>query len=151
MLRIALEGVTMRRCFGFARAPSHAGGTGSFRSRARGRASTFLLALCLGGALYTGGVRADTTMRCGNKLVATGDTLYDVRGRCGEPAFTTRRVEYRTVAGYAPGAGASRTLEVVIDEWTYDFGPRKFVQHLIFEQGYLVFVVAGRRGHKQSE
>jgi hypothetical protein len=140
----------MQRCFGSARAPCHACRSALLRSRARGRASTWLLALCLGGALYASDARADT-MRCGNKLVATGDTLYDVRGRCGEPAFATRRVEYRTVSGFAPGVSASRTLEVVIDEWTYDFGPRKFVQHLIFEQGYLVFVVAGRRGQKQSE
>lgn len=136
----------MRRCFGFARAPTHALRAAPLRARA----STSLLALALIGALSVGDARADT-MRCGNKLVATGDTLYDVRGRCGEPAFTTRRVEYRSVSGYAPGVGASRTLEVVIDEWTYDFGPRKFVQHLIFEQGYLVYVVAGRRGQKKSE
>lgn len=140
----------MRRCFGFVCAPTHAFRAALFRSRALGRTSMFLLALALSGALYTGAAHADT-MRCGSKLVTTGDTLYDVRGRCGEPAFTTRRVEYRTVSGFAPGAGASRTLEVVIDEWTYDFGPRKFVQHLIFEQGYLVFVVAGRRGQKKAE
>jgi hypothetical protein len=140
----------MRRCFGFARAPSHAGRSALFRSRARGGAATFLLALCLGGVLYASAARADT-MRCGNKLIATGDTLYDVRGRCGEPAFATRRVEYRTVSGFAPGVGASRTFEVQIDEWTYDFGPQKFVQHLIFEQGYLVRVISGHRGQRKPE
>jgi hypothetical protein len=142
----------MRRCFGFARAPSHAGRSALYRSRTPARASTLLLALslCLGGALYAGGAHADT-LRCGNKLVATGDTTYDVRGRCGDPAFATRRVEYRTVSGFAPGVGASRTFEVVIDEWTYDFGPQKFVQHLIFEQGYLVRVISGHRGQKKPE
>jgi hypothetical protein len=42
-------------------------------------------------------------------------------------------------------------VEIVIDEWTYDFGPQKFVQHLIFEQGRLVFVVAGHRGQKKKD
>lgn len=109
-----------------------------------------VLALSLSGAIYAGAVSADT-LRCGNKLVSTGDTLYDVRGRCGEPAHTTRRVEYRTVSGWGPGLGAARTVEIVIDEWTYDFGPRKFVQHLIFEQGRLVAVVAGHRGQGKPQ
>lgn len=94
---------------------------------------------------------AADSLRCGNKLVGTGDSTYDVRVRCGEPAFTTRRVEYRTAAGWLPGTSASHTVEVVIEEWTYDFGPQRFVQHLLFEQGRLIAVVAGHRGQKKPE
>ena len=110
----------------------------------------FALALALGSSWPVERARADT-MRCGNKLVSTGDLLYDVRGRCGEPTFARQHVEYRTVSGWGPGVGAARTIEVVIDEWTYDFGPRQFVQHLIFEQGRLVSVVSGHRGQKKPE
>lgn len=107
-----------------------------------------LCALCLSAVLQAGSASADS-LRCGNKLVASGDTLYDVKARCGEPTFATRRSELRSVSGWGPGAGATRTVEVVIDEWTYDFGPRKFVQHLIFEQGRLIRVIAGHRGEKK--
>ena len=40
------------------------------------------------------------------------------------------------------------TVEVPIEEWIYDFGPRRFLQHLLFEQGRLVHVETGERGHK---
>lgn len=126
----------MRRCLG------------SVRTRASARLASLVLVLCA--VLHGAGASADS-MRCGNKLVATGDTLYDVRGRCGEPAFATRRTELRTVSGWSPGVGASRTVEIVIDEWTYDFGPQKFVQHLIFEQGRLLYVVSGHRGQKKKD
>jgi hypothetical protein len=109
-----------------------------------------LLALCLGVALLAGDASADT-LRCGSKLVATGDTLYDVKMRCGDPAFATRRTEVRSVSSWGVGAGATRTIEVVIDEWTYDFGPQKFMQHLFFEQGRLISVITGHRGQKKPE
>jgi hypothetical protein len=107
-----------------------------------------LCALCLGAVLPVASGSTDS-LRCGNKLVVSGDTLYDVKMRCGEPAFATRRTELRSVSGWGPGAGATRTIEVVIDEWTYDFGPQKFVQYLTFEQGRLVYVVAGHRGERK--
>jgi hypothetical protein len=128
--------MSMHRCF--ARA----------RTRAL-RPALLSIALCLFGWIHAGSAMADT-MRCGTKLVATGDSPYDVRSRCGEPAFATRRVEYRSVSAFGAGVGATRTVEVVIDEWTYDFGPQHFVQHLIFEQGRLVSVVSGHRGHKKK-
>jgi hypothetical protein len=41
-----------------------------------------------------------------------------------------------------------RAVEVAIEEWVYDFGTRRFLQHLTFEQGRLVRVESGERGHK---
>lgn len=136
-----------------ARAPEGALRLARTRRSDTGRALRWLAllaALGLSGAIGAGSASADS-MRCGNKLVASGDTLYDVRGRCGEPAFAIQRVEYRSVSGWGPGVGASRTIEIVIDEWTYDFGPQKFVQHLIFEQGHLVSVRSGHRGQRKPE
>ena len=40
-------------------------------------------------------------------------------------------------------------IEVAIDEWLYDFGPQRFIQHLTFEQGKLVDVTSGKYGTKQ--
>jgi hypothetical protein len=97
-------------------------------------------------------------MRCGTKLVSDGDSLHDVRSRCGEPDHAERRVEKRTVRRWVQGPclqdrGAvrcgqmvERTVEVVIDEWTYDFGPHKFVHYLTFEQDTLLTVRTGSYG-----
>ncbi len=108
-------------------------------------------------------------MRCGNKLVSVGDSLYDVRAACGEPAATERRVEYRTVRRRVrvpcfqerdPHSGKDRlvcereeshTVEVVLDVWTYDFGKRRLIHHALFEQGQLVNVTTGGYGHRDPD
>jgi hypothetical protein len=40
------------------------------------------------------------------------------------------------------------TIQVPLDEWTYDFGPDRLVQYLTFEQGLLVRISSGGYGHK---
>src|SRR5690606_26732851 len=86
-------------------------------------------------------------MRCGKKLVSVGDSLYDVRAACGVPDATDRRVEYRTITRRVrapcfkqrdPDTGRTRLVcereeshivEVVHDEWTYDFGKRRLIHY----------------------
>jgi hypothetical protein len=98
-------------------------------------------------------------MRCGTRLVSIGDAQYDVRAMCGPPDATQQRTEFRTVRQpvRVPCADGRRgwctalvenSIEVAVEEWIYDFGPRRFLQHLIFEQGRLVHVETGDRGHK---
>jgi hypothetical protein len=41
------------------------------------------------------------------------------------------------------------TREVQIDEWTYDFGPRRFMQVLTFVDGTLESVATGGRGGRE--
>jgi hypothetical protein len=116
-----------------------------------------LFALALVGVVAPSAL-ADT-VRCGRKLLVEGDTLYDARSRCGEPDYQIHRVELRSARDYRQipcannnsgqcGQVVERTVEVVIDEWTYDFGPQQFIQYLIFEQGRLVRVLPGERGTK---
>lgn len=50
--------------------------------------------------------------------------------------------EFRTVRVWGSGRALEQTVEVAIDEWTYDFGPHRFVQHLTFEQGKLQTALA---------
>lgn len=99
--------------------------------------------------LWPGSANADT-MRCGQRIVTEGDSTYDVRMRCGEPVMANRRTEYRSQRIWLNGRSFEQTVEVVVEEWTYDFGPHKFVQYLTFEQGKLITVVAGPRGQKIS-
>jgi hypothetical protein len=92
----------------------------------------FLAAL----ALCAGVARAESSLRCGSRIVAVGDARIDLLARCGEPALRERRVQ-----DYAQGVtngtmGQGRRLTAVIEEWTYDFGPQSFA--------YLVRLVNGR-------
>jgi hypothetical protein len=86
-------------------------------------------------------------MRCGRKLVRSGDGLDAVQKSCGPPNTASRRVE-RSEHRVADKHGnvVLQTTEVTIDEWSYDFGPHEFVQRLTFENGKLVRVVAGEYG-----
>lgn len=99
-------------------------------------------------------------MRCGNRLISTGDSTYDVRTRCGEPQDARRRTETRTerrrvrvACGREGGAQCDRVQEVsadvVVDEWTYDFGPQRFVHYLTFLDGRLARVDTGSYGSQQ--
>jgi hypothetical protein len=107
----------------------------------------------------TAAVAGTGGLRCGTRLVSLGDTQYDVQALCGPPDARQQRTEIRTVrhpvrvACSTERGGwcttyAERSIEVAIEEWLYDFGPRRFVQHLLFEQGRLVDVESGERGYK---
>ncbi len=115
---------------------------------------------CLCSCVLASQANADNGMRCGSRLVSEGDTLYDVRSLCGVPDAATQRVEYRTVRRVVNGPCfkqqnqlvcghvVEQTIEVVIDEWTYDFGSSSFIRHVTFEQGRLRDVATGRYGNK---
>lgn len=79
-------------------------------------------------------------MRCGNNLVVEGDTKYQVYQRCGNPDFQETRIIYRSVrirgSGLnQPGMDVYETIPVQIEEWTYNFGPERFIELLTFENG----------------
>jgi hypothetical protein len=44
------------------------------------------------------------------------------------------------------GKEVEYTVTVMIDEWTYDLGPHRFIRHLIFENGRLIRVWTADRG-----
>jgi hypothetical protein len=77
--------------------------------------------------------------RCGRKLVQVGDYKWDVLETCGEPEMAERRYGMRGNRLRHPYGSLEldQFEEVVIDEWVYNFGPRKFRQFLQFENGVL--------------
>jgi len=95
----------------------------------------FLAALALNGPAWG--------MRCGSNLVVEGDTKYQVYQRCGNPDFQDTRTIYRSVrirgSGLGePGLDVFETIPVQLDEWTYNFGPERFVEQVIFENGRVI-------------
>jgi hypothetical protein len=116
-------------------------------------------AVLLAALATTASARADS-LACNGRIVSDGDSRYEVRATCGEPDDITQRVEYRTVRGRVVGpcsklSGKVRcekteeqVVEVVIDEWTYDFGKNRFIEYVTFEQGKLVSIRSGSYGHK---
>jgi len=111
-----------------------------------------------GGLLLPEPSAAANSLRCDNQLVREGDSQYEVKSLCGQPHDVQQRTEARRVqrAVQRPCAHGSGScvvvvddyVEVVVDEWIYDFGPRRFLQYLTFEGGQLVAVRSGPYGHK---
>ncbi|MEQ1803261.1 MAG: DUF2845 domain-containing protein [Gammaproteobacteria bacterium] len=93
--------------------------------------------------------------RCGNKIVSEGDHYSKVLKYCGEPVGVQERVIYREGitrprfrAEGPNGLQYDREVlqydrsyvEVLVEEWTYNFGPRRLMQLVRFENGFVVEV-----------
>ena len=78
-------------------------------------------------------------MRCGSRIVSEGAYQFEVLKKCGEPAFVDERVNYDVTRPLPPRQNLSREYResIIIEEWTYNFGPRKFMRLLRFENGIL--------------
>ncbi|MDH3304895.1 MAG: DUF2845 domain-containing protein [Gammaproteobacteria bacterium] len=93
--------------------------------------------------------------RCGNKIVIENMHELQVRKACGEPTtirhlgFAVRGIDWSSRRssssgfsnGYFPGFG-HLVQEVVVTEYVYNLGPRKFMRRLVFEGGILVSIEA---------
>jgi hypothetical protein len=84
--------------------------------------------------------RADG-MRCGNRLITPGDHEARVLRYCGEPISVESRYAQRLYAGdfrfgFLPGLFE----EVLVEEWTYNFGPRRFMRLVRIENGFVAEV-----------
>lgn len=90
--------------------------------------------------------------RCGAKLVSEGDHYSKVLKYCGEPVGVQERVIYREgrtrprVRIEGPdGLRVEREVlnydrsyvEIQVEEWTYNFGPRRLMQVVRFENGFV--------------
>lgn len=101
------------------------------------------------------GFRCPTTGR----LISVGASTYEVRTRCREPDEARSTIELRTIRervrrwvnGVAQEVEVERTVEVPVDEWTYDFGRERFIKLLRFEHGRLLSVGEGAKGSADPE
>jgi hypothetical protein len=92
--------------------------------------------------------RADS-LRCDGGLVSVGDAKLDLLGKCGLPTLREaegaerRRVQVdasgRTVAGQATAG--------TVERWTYNFGPRAFVQVITLSAGRVEAIERGAYGY----
>jgi hypothetical protein len=83
------------------------------------------------------------SMRCGNLLVTDGDSAGKLRSRCGQPASISRTSVLRPPIVWINGR-ALRTgygaVEVPVETWEYNFGPRRLIQRVRIEDGLVVAI-----------
>ena len=99
--------------------------------------------------------------RCHGKLVKEGDPQAKVLKFCGEPVSAQQRVIYRSGVPYGwvnrrftVESGDTRinssreellihnrsVVEVIVEEWTYNFGPHRLMRLVRFENGFVANV-----------
>ncbi|MHB1869285.1 MAG: DUF2845 domain-containing protein [Steroidobacteraceae bacterium] len=95
--------------------------------------------LCAAGPL----ARADT-LRCGNRLIDTGESMAAVQALCGQPALVQRGAQFHasTVGPGAGNPGRSDTAgaAVPVQTWTYNRGPHKLMVSVRFVNGTVVSI-----------
>lgn len=74
------------------------------------------------------------SMMCRNGIVSRGDTIPEVVKKCGPPTFAFQR-EQTEVDLKRRHSGVRTIRKILIDDWTYNFGPNEFMYQLIFENG----------------
>ncbi|MGD8592379.1 MAG: DUF2845 domain-containing protein [Gammaproteobacteria bacterium] len=109
-------------------------------------------------------------MRCGNKLVVSGDTKLEVLKKCGEPDFSetvkmlktsktvnladrtstnlTSRHSSLSSHHHSGQSGITLGTETIeaIEQWSYNRGPTQFIKVLTFRAGRLESVEETERG-----
>lgn len=104
-----------------------------------------------------------SAFRCGTRLVMAGMHELQVIAACGEPTtrrhlgYTIRSVGLESRHVY-PGWTRSNfpgystfTEEVIVTEFVYNLGPRKFMRRLRFEGGVLVAIETIGRGYVDKD
>ncbi len=96
----------------------------------------FTLAASLASSAYA--------LRCGTHLIEKGDGFSRVSKYCGEPTSVQSRSIFRTRGGSQQLPSDSIafvevyeqvSVEVEVEEWEYNFGPRRLSRRIIFEDG----------------
>jgi hypothetical protein len=89
-------------------------------------------------------------LRCGNRVITDGDPMIKVKKYCGDPDV----VQQRSIVRSGIPRSSSRVddsdaptqddellirdrsyVEVLVEDWTYNFGPNKLMRLIRFENG----------------
>jgi len=80
---------------------------------------------------------------CDDRIISTGDTKGEVLAKCGEPFYRTSHDE--ELREQLDG-NRSRKIVVTVDEWTYNFGPQRFMRIITFRNSRVIDVRTGSYG-----
>jgi hypothetical protein len=69
---------------------------------------------------------------CGDRIISVGETKADVLAKCGEP-FT--KTSHQEALRQELDRSTSRTVFVTVEEWTYNFGPDRFMRVITLRNG----------------
>ncbi len=130
------------------------------------KASALILGILITILSLTSFIAAASSLRCGVRLITIGDYKDRILSECGEPDHVQIWEEER-VYGFRlhpryyglrdnyeyvhPDDGIGRPYRirklVIVEEWTYNHGPSRFLDHLRLENGIVRSIVSGDYGY----
>lgn len=90
------------------------------------------------------------SMRCGSQLILKGSTSDQLLEYCGKPTEVVHNGVTHGLLGNTytnPVAGQEATGDIVVETWTYNFGPNQFMERLRLENGVVVQIEDLGYGH----
>lgn len=87
-------------------------------------------------------VAAADSMSCDGGIVSVGDSRLDLFAKCGPPAL--QEAEPVAAAIYVD-------LSLLIERWTYNFGPQRFIQIVSLQGGKVIAIERGGYGYPLPE
>lgn len=120
--------------------------------------STITVFVLFGFSLALSPAAADLGLRCGTRLITSGDSIERVLNECGEPSLVDSWEEERIhrhpthfmddendFEEYGP---VHRVIvRVTVEEWTYNHGPHRFIDRVRFENGRVRKITSGGYGY----
>lgn len=105
--------------------------------------ASLVLVLLLSPATAAAG---ESSLRCDRGIVALGDSKVDLLAKCGEPSLRDgQEVERRMLA--VPGQPPMSTVLVLVEQWTYNHGPQRFMDLVTLEGGKVTAIERGGYGY----
>lgn len=108
-------------------------------------------------------------LRCGPYVINEGMYRGEVYGKCGPATSVESHIERRSIgnivqnqqyyggqrnafpnSGFGYGQNYTEQVEIVIEEWIYNFGPSQLQQYLRFENGKLMEIRNLSRGYRNQ-
>jgi hypothetical protein len=98
-------------------------------------------------ALAPSAAGAADGMSCPGGVISVGDSRLDLLGKCGPPALVESRPAQVSEWVGDRVQGASRTVTITLETWTYDLGSSRLVRYVKLEAGRVANVRTGGYGH----
>lgn len=73
--------------------------------------------------------------RCGTRIITRGDPADKILKFCGEPTSVQSRLAQRSFVSEYGRVYPGLIEELVIEEWTFNFGPRQLIRVVRLENG----------------
>jgi hypothetical protein len=75
--------------------------------------------------------------RCGTRIITRGDHAEKILRFCGEPVAVQTRIAQRGFVTKHGHVFPGFVEELIVEEWTYNFGPHQLMRVVRLENGYV--------------